>query len=235
MALKQIDVGRPVNNIEAGVLKKMGMTVLNDKIFIDERKIKADRKTVGAKAKRKGGAFERTIATLLSMWWTNGMSKKEFAKTPRSGAWKFPQDLVPPEGCPFLISCKHEERWTGAEKTLYTDHRFKAYWEEVMESYRDLQGVNSKLFLQTAAVTPDKIVPMVIFTKNHDQNYLMIRWSDFTGLTALEPYHEKALKLDFDLTDGRLEVALLMVDDFLDWVSPEVVMEFAGFKRAKAI
>ena len=134
MALKVLETKAPITSVEATILMKLGFKVLNSKVFFDERMIKADRSSVGKKSRRKGGKFERVIATKFSEWWTNGKDKDAFSKTPRSGAWKFPLDLVPPEFCPFIMSCKNEESWSGIEKTLVNSgHRFLSYWVDIKE------------------------------------------------------------------------------------------------------
>lgn len=46
------------------------------------------KRTAGKKRRngnRKGGKFEREIATLLSLWWTNGEHDDRFWRTPNSG------------------------------------------------------------------------------------------------------------------------------------------------------
>jgi hypothetical protein len=235
MALKYVELGTPLTAIEVGILKKIGLNVINERLFIDERAIHADRPSVGRKSKNKGGTFERKVAVALSIWWSKGESKEMFTKTPRSGAWKFPQDIVPPQKCPFLISCKNEEAWKGVEKVLLTDkHRLAAYWEELMESYFKLGRESASLFESATKVLFNKVIPMVIFTRNHDSNYVMIRTSDFIRLEkscGSFPIDKKLIQFsmnNFEEGSTRLlsGYALLLFADMMEWLEPKAVQDF---------
>jgi hypothetical protein len=230
MALKVIVMKEPLTAVEIGILKRIGFTVLNDKLFIPEEMVKSDMSSKGRKSKRKGGKHERAIATILSEWWTVGESKDAFSKTPRSGAWKFPQDLVPPEGCPLIISCKNEESWTGVEKMLISKkHRFVTYWQELEDSMFELS--KNRLFQLTTGVEASKVIPIVIFTKNFEPNYLMIKNEDYNKLKAFggDPKFY-TIKFNLGSLKGREDLCLrlMLLDDFMKWMSKDSFVAYAN-------
>lgn len=230
MAIKIIDPKRIVTSIEIGILKNLGFTVVNNKILIDEKIMSSDRVSVGKKSRNKGARFERMVVTQLSNWWSNGENKNVFQRTPRSGAWKFPEDIIPPSGCPFLISCKNREDW-NVEKLLYLgeSHPFNEWWTELHESLNKVFANGT--FFQSQIGIDDllKIVPMVIFTKNSYPNYVMIRSAD---IHKIEDFANK-------LNNNKMEinvpvcgkVTMLLMTDFLEWLSKEVVLMYAGINK----
>jgi len=249
MAFKYIKLKAPLSSIEAGILKKIGLNVINEKLFIDEKILNADLSSNGRKSKRKGGTFERKIATALSMWWSDGKEKDEFSKTPRSGAWKFPQDLVPPVHCPFLISCKNEESWLGIEKTLTTKHRFQAYWKELEESIAEMSRTQFKLslFEMTTLTSFHKIIPMVIFTRNNETDYLMIKEVHFNRMQGFCSNFPKSKKL-VTFTDvknpfnenpetasshERIAYTVMTLSDFIDWMEPDSIKSYVDENESK--
>lgn len=235
MALKYVKLVEPLTALEAGILKKIGLKVLGDKLFIEEDMIKADRPSVGRKSRRKGGNHERKVVTALSEWWTNGGDKNAFARTPRSGAWKFPLDIVPPRGCPLLVSCKNEERWAGLEMLLESDGAFKTYWNELDIAYNDILK-HENLFMSVTGVGHENVISVLIFTRNFKPDYIMMNVSDYNALVGyVGAFMKRKITSMLFLEDYQLnnkrEFVTMLLKDFFEWVTPEVIKLYSERKK----
>lgn len=111
--------------------------------------------TRGRSAQIKGKNFERKVAKILSDWWG-----KKLRRVPNSGGLNIKGDLMTDNidemrDFPFHFELKNQERWN-------------------VKSY----------FSQAEYECPEEKMPAVIFTKNHDDIYLMIKLNDFIKFTG---------------------------------------------------
>jgi len=126
---------------------------------------------VGKYSKRKGGNYERDVAKKLSEWWFGDNSI--LRKTPASGGWsnKYPFDITIEKDFPWGVSGKKVEKWhlehlIRNEKTIFVE-----WWHELQESMDRIHKWDSDYV--------GKVMPALIFSKNHDADYLMLRHSDY--------------------------------------------------------
>ena len=113
----------------------------------------------GKKAKNKGSSFERKIAKIMGDWWDS-----KFYRTPMSGGSQLRHDYnlagdlrTPAEDFPFHIECKNQEALGKFHGFLYS--KKSAVW---------------KWWDQCVSECPDGQIPMLIFTKNHAPNFVML-------------------------------------------------------------
>lgn len=123
-------------------------------------------------SKQKGSEAERKLAKTLSEW-----ANCEFHRTPASGAlhWandkRVVSDIVPSQelvdkGWPFSIENKKvENSWEFNGFIEGTSQTLKEHWEQcVTDSQRE------------------DMVPMLVFSKNYRDTYVMIKQSTFAEL-----------------------------------------------------
>jgi hypothetical protein len=223
MALKffKLEKDKNINVIEKNVIEGLGLgfRVSGDKIYFDENRISADRSSTGAKSKKKGSTFERNIVKILNEWWSGNKLSEDFQRTPRSGAWKFPEDIIPPRGCPFLISCKNSQEWDSIENTLSAPkHVFKKWWDELYESRRRVFA-DRTFFEQQTGVEAVRIIPILFFTRNSMPNYVMMLKNYFLMM------EDRAGKFNKRMLEIKMDDAFVMmlVSDFLAWFTKENV------------
>lgn len=154
--------------------------------------------------KQKGSEFERKVAKMLTEW-----SGSEFHRTPMSGAlhWsndsRVVSDIVPPEslsGWPFSIECKNVECSWGFDTFINgTSTTLKEHWRQAEGDARS-----------------EGMVPMLVFTKNYRDIYLMMTESD---------YLRASVDIDsMTLDRGGVSYRLARFSDFLDSTSCEDII-----------
>lgn len=121
--------------------------------------------------KQKGSVFERKVAKALTDW-----SGYEFHRTPMSGAlhWendaRVVSDIVPPEslsGWPFSIECKNVEcSWDIDSFIRGTATTISSHWVQASND-ADAEG----------------LVPLLVFTKNYHDSYVMMRSDTYDVLS----------------------------------------------------
>jgi hypothetical protein len=117
------------------------------------------------KSKNKGNRAERAVAKLFREWWGG-----DFARTPQSGGFrtqKFRQDwnaegdlVTPDDEFPFSVECKWQESW-HMEQLLKSEVCDPWHW-----------------WKQTREQTGEDKISLLIFTRNHQPWYYMIREDD---------------------------------------------------------
>lgn len=142
--------------------------------------------------KNKGNAFERRIAKRLSEW-----SGYKFMRTPASGAIhnfrdkRVVSDIVPSLAAgefPFSIECKNvETSWDFSTFLKGTSQTLNSHWKQCVEDAHR-----------------EDLKPMLIFTKNYHNDYVMIRYEDYEKLPPMNHVRIRVREDDlviFELTD----------------------------------
>lgn len=122
----------------------------------------------GKKSRRKGASFELEVAGHLTKW-----VGTKFTRTPSSGGWNKTGDLTPKDPkemirFPFNIECKNNEQWNMPMLFKFGFARsscFGKWW-------RQCSGDASK----------SSRIPLVIFTRNFDEIYGIVRADIFRKL-----------------------------------------------------
>ena len=126
-------------------------------------------------SKTKGDTYERKIAKKLTEW--TGL---KFERVPASGGLKWAEDnrvygdiVTNDPDFPITIECKNREEW-NMDSLINGSKKVAAWWNQVTDD---------------TAVTGN--APMVIFTRNLQPDYVMIRAESFEeGLLELKSYLE---------------------------------------------
>lgn len=114
----------------------------------------------GKGAKNKGSSYERKIAKLLSNWFYG--DDDSLVRAPRSGGGSWKGDIVKnPEKenilFNFCIECKNEEGW-----------KLEQLFNQDCE-----KSMIMKFWYQTIKQCPEDKIPLLIFTRNFQPNFLM--------------------------------------------------------------
>lgn len=125
------------------------------------------RVAAGKRSRRKGSRFEREVAKILSEWWG-----AEFARTPLSGGfatksfrddWNAAGDLVTPDSTfPFCVECKNNESWDFNQLLTSDKSALCAWWKQTVEE------------------CSEGLEPLLIFTRNYQPTYFMMRRDAYT-------------------------------------------------------
>lgn len=124
----------------------------------------------GLNSRNKGNRFEREVAKILSDAW--GF---KFVRTPNSGAFKglAPADIIPEDkaqwdSCCFHIECKARKGWS-LEQLISSKKKCPVleWWFD--EEAKQVEARGAKFY--------DKAM-LLIFTKNHDDTYVMFSLGD---------------------------------------------------------
>jgi len=110
-------------------------------------------------SRKKGATFERDVAKLFSDW--TGM---KFRRTPMSGGWAKTGDITPVnpkemDDFRFNVECKNQQIWSFADliKDIHSGSGIESWW---------IQAAND--------AEKSKKVPLLVFTRNRDVNYIML-------------------------------------------------------------
>ena len=144
-----------------------------------KEKSKRTRSQVGKYSRRKGGQYEGKISKMLSKWWFG--EEGILRKTPRSGGWsnKFPFDITIENDFPFGTSGKKVEGWHFESLIKSRKNIFYTWLDEQYSSLERLEDWDKDVV--------GEIIPLLIFSKNHDADYLMIAWNDYTRIAEGHP------------------------------------------------
>lgn len=157
-------------------------------------------------SKQKGNDFELKVAKLLTEW-----SGEKFHRTPASGAlhWendnRVVSDIVPPQtlvGWPFSIECKKvETSWEFNTFIEGTSVTLKEHWKQC---YGDAQR--------------EQMIPMLVFTKNYRDTYMMITQETFNKLGINPSCFIKVENQEWSLI-------IMKFTEFLDLVPLKVLLD----------
>lgn len=124
----------------------------------------------GRMSRRKGAAFENKIARDVTAW-----TGTKFTRTPSSGGWAKTGDITPKDpkemvAFPFNLEMKNNESWNlpllfkyEGEKTLPSV--FGKWWKQCNDDAKK-----------------SKKIPVVVFTRNNDPDFCIMRVSEFKKL-----------------------------------------------------
>ncbi len=123
---------------------------------------------MGQKSKRKGKAFEDEVAKILTDW-----AGTAWKRLPASGAlrwggrvWTY-GDLLPPEGWPVVLECKHHHdvRLEDLLGTARSEPQDCALWLWWLQALRDAARAEEEL--------GGTVVPLVVWKRDYGQPKLM--------------------------------------------------------------
>lgn len=111
--------------------------------------------------KRKGGAFERLVGRMLSLWLTSGKDKTQFVRSSLSGGWapgkagqapwRHLGDLAPNGDVGdafrkrFVIECKHHRVVNAWELWTTIAGRLPKWWRQVTKEAKTVEGLQPLL------------------------------------------------------------------------------------------
>lgn len=155
--------------------------------------------------KEKGNNHERKVAKMLSEW-----SGQKFMRTPMSGAIhnfkdkRVVSDIVAPLSIgnwPFSIECKNVEcTWEFNNFIEGTSMTLKEHWNQSVEDSKR-----------------EGLIPMLIFTKNRRDIYIMITKEVFYQLEIEPENYINVTRSDCDLIIMKLSdfLSLITIDELL--------------------
>ena len=187
---------------------------------------KRTRSQVGRYSRRKGGNYENKIAKKLSEWWFD--DKTILRKTPLSGGWsnKYPFDITIEKDFPFAVSGKNVEGWHIEHLMKNKKSIFIKWWDEVYSSFDRVIEWDSDYV--------GKVIPTLIFTKNYDNDYMMIPREYFGKIIDYKPNFGYMLwKAELDSGLMNTEFVLFLLEDFLERTDPVVVKTIWGAEYEK--
>lgn len=127
----------------------------------------------GINSKSKGADYERRIAKILGAWWG-----ETFYRTPQSGGlihqWgadtRIAGDITTPKESkfPFTVECKKREGW-DLDQVIKGTGQVEKWWSQCI-------GDSEKVGLK----------PMLIFSRNFNPDYCMIKYEDFIAFARLK-------------------------------------------------
>lgn len=161
-------------------------------------------------SKAKGSGYELKIAKQLTNW-----SGYEFNRTPMSGGLRWQEDnnvsgdIVPPANIkfPFSIECKKREIDWDFDFLL---KKTSPIWEYYKQSCRD-----SSRYLKKGV----KKEPMLVFSKNRRESYMMISKEVFDYLLKDKSVDYLEVKIE-----AMCHVVLLSFEEFLGLCSLDEVL-----------
>lgn len=160
-------------------------------------------------SKEKGNRAERELVKKFAKWWDS-----KFYRTPGSGSfatrgYNLPEgvdlsgDVVTTDSSfPFCVESKNFEGW-HLEQLLTSDKcGLKAYWQ------------------QTVSETPDHKLPLLVFTRNHQPHFIMMREED-------DLLNGECMIVQMSLEDGEKDICVIyLLKDLLEsdkelWKKPK--------------
>lgn len=172
-------------------------------------------KDLAINSKAKGSEYERKIAKKLTQW-----SGYEFNRTPMSGGLHWEEDnnvsgdIVPPAELkfPFSIECKKREIDWEFDTLLRETSQI---WDFYKQSCRDSSRYISKGI---------KKEPMVVFSKNRRESYMLIHKEIFEFF-----FSNSEVKHVEVIIDENCKVVLMSFDEFLSLCTLEDVLTLKDF------
>ena len=168
--------------------------------------LRAPKRKKGVHPGRKGGGYERAIARKFAAW-----TGSRVTRTPQSGGWHAATefdvtgDLVfTHKSCKKLcIECKDREKWLMTDlitgKRAQGSRSIETWWE------------------QTVKAAGSTKQPLLVFTRNHQPDYLMIRVND---ISKFEPTGWWRFVPHFRVENDNGERIVMQLDDFMRYVKP---------------
>jgi len=168
-------------------------------------------------SRNKGSEYERKIAKVLGAWWD-----EEFHRTPMSGGLHWAEDnrvagdiVTPPTSMyPWVTELKKREEWEF-DHLLKGTGEIEKYWQQVV---RDSERTGMK--------------PMLIFSKNHAPNYLMIDLYDYNVIMEAKAWLAPRFAHFVVVKPGYNTRVVCILEDFLKFVSKADVVRAFGLRRS---
>ena len=197
------------------------MTELNLQLLpiIDKHEKKANQ---ARSNRKKGKRGEAIIGKILSTWWR---SEESFLHSQSSGAgnrFGAAGDISTPLNFPFVIEVKNSEAWTLSNILTHFKSRtnkpnrkiqpntFWSYWEQVLKATEDY-NVKAK---QNNRITKR---PMLLFTKNYEEIFVMIPVLPFLDLNLKIPKNRISLNNEY------ISYYIFILEEFLELNPPETL------------
>lgn len=123
--------------------------------------------------KRKGSAFERTVAKTCDKWWK--AKPNTFWRTPLSGGWHVPGDISPAHHVnsiwwPFVIECKFYKKISLWELLQSKNPLLLKWWSQLCREQLEAQEYKTHSI--------DKPVRLLVFKFNQSPIYAMYSKDD---------------------------------------------------------
>jgi hypothetical protein len=169
-----------------------------------------------SKSKNKGNTHERDVADKLSQWYGD-----KFLRIPNSGAlrwggaaWVY-GDLLPPEGFPYVMECKHYaeiifEEVLGTKSSPSGCSRVSEWWytQAVPDAERALRE------------TGKKVLPLLLWKADYRPIRLSMDAGDYMRLEA----HRKLVSV-MTAIPNRSPFVTVNMEEFLAVVTPAEMRE----------
>ncbi len=184
---------------------------------------------------RKGANFELQICKLLSLWWSGGESDAIFCRSVTSGGFATTRrkagkatknahgdiTALDPAGLILLALFCFELKRGYTFCALDMIDKLPKAKATVLEKFWEQAS--------TSSAESGAMFPAVIFKRNQKQTCIMV---SIKTIQALYPYcghfGHRCIEITHTGQDG---LAILLLDDFLEHVSPEAVVQFIAEKR----
>lgn len=169
------------------------------------------------KPKQKSYAHETRIAKTFSTW-----AGKKFTRCPASGALRWGDghwtygDLVPPDGLPIVIECKHHKD-ISIDGLLHQDNKLVDWYRQV---YDDSERASDELYLMT--------LPLVVFRRNGVADRVLISHEDFIDLVGSVSRFgiNHPIRYFTTVGIGYTPLVICELDQFLGEIKVQQVEEF---------
>lgn len=176
-------------------------------------------------SKAKGNGWERELARILSLWWTDGKNKNIFIRSASSGAWSTIHrkegvtshigdiEAMDREGKPLTDRVMIEAKWYRAEDSLLFEVLLSKRLQVLLWWSKCEKEATDVLKIPLLVIKFNYRVPFIVLP-----NYFYSEIYNNYG----EPRVKSSviLQLDFDDTIYK-HLIVMRFDDFLDWCPPE--------------
>jgi hypothetical protein len=189
--------------------------------------------SAGRGAKIKGCTYERETAKAFTKWWKEGNLEGEFYKTPASGGlrWKARSDVIgdlcAPEGFLATVECKNCESWDYRELFGATEASSATLIKVGPNKGRPNSPTHLGEFWFQACDEGQraKKVPLLIFTKNHHKDLVMMPEECNAGIVYHDVLKKVGVYKTFVVPVYRpyMEKAIILrLSDFFSIVEPKM-------------
>lgn len=152
--------------------------------------------------RKKGSAYERRIAKLFERWWGTKVSR-----TPLSGGWGNKKefetcgDLICQGGWPFSIECKCYKKWHLEQLLTGEKCKIKSWWKQSVDD------------------AGHKKIPLLVFTRNHQPNFIMLRVNDWREKLSHQ-WDTLGPTMEFYMEETNDRVLVMLLSTFIDTCNP---------------
>jgi len=184
--------------------------------------------------KAKGHAYERRVAKILTdVYYPDGSGVMK--KTPLSGGWRFPGDIIPlkftgkgeevkiDQSWPFMEECKDYKDVKHFFSGLYSKDSQVFEWMDTAERDSVLKGGNK--------------IPLVIFKLYRQKDVVILDGYSFHRLEDMFGVPNCCFFFLRKIKQGLLvrKLVFLLLTDFIDWIDFEVFKASGNVNYIKSL